>query len=295
MEDPNNQATEEDTNPKSAPELANVEQKMEWADVIEPREEETEEVTDDNQATNDDPDSLQIDEDEEEFENPESVVTTEDPGEFVPKDYSFEVSLADGKTVKVTTVEEAETIADKPENFETPKQLMDFLRKAQKMENGLESDRAEWEKQKEEFEKQTDLDQAQQEYTRTLASEIEYLVSKGKLPKADKKYLDADWNDPLVAKQPGVKEQVELIRYMQSENETRIKLGLKPITSAIDAYNAWQLDQQDTDAEDTAKKRAAARKKAGGRVASTSPNPVSIAPRGIAVGRAFDLNELDSL
>src|ERR1700741_82746 len=69
----------------------------------------------------------------EQYSEPAPVITVEDTGEYKPADYSFEVTLKDGKTVKVSTTEEAEKLADNPDNFETPKQLMDFINKQNKM------------------------------------------------------------------------------------------------------------------------------------------------------------------
>jgi hypothetical protein len=62
-----------------------------------------------------------------EVSEPAPLVTVQDPGEYTPADYSFEVTLKDGKTVKVASAEEADKIAEDPDNFETPAQLSQFL------------------------------------------------------------------------------------------------------------------------------------------------------------------------
>lgn len=234
-------------------------------------------------------------EDEEEieqFSDPAPTVTIEDPGEYKPADYSFEVTLAGGKTIKVTTPEEADKLADDPDNFETPKQLNDFLKKSLTMQHKLDRDYEKWEAQKKTFTEQLETETQRREMVDNIASEMSYLVNKGMMPKVDKQYLDADWSDPEVAKQPGVKEQIELLQYMAKENAARAKAKVKPLGSVIDAYNAWQLDEKHQKeeaerkkAEEEHKAAGEARKAAGARVAGVSPSSQgSYAPKGIAVG-----------
>lgn len=230
----------------------------------------------------------------ESYTEPEPVITVEDPGDYKPADYSFEVTLKDGKTVKVATPEEAEKLADDPDNFETPKQLMDFINKQNKMNRNLERDYEKWETQKKTFSDQLETETQRREQIDGYVGEFQYLVNKGLLPAVDKKYLDADWSDPEVAKQPGVKEQIELLNYMVEENKVRAKAKVKPLTSVVDAYNAWKQDEgtKKTDAdrkaaEDAKKAADAARKVAGGRVAGVSATEQTpYVPKGIAVGRA---------
>lgn len=218
-------------------------------------------------------------------DDPEPLVTVDDPGEFTPADYSFEVTLKDGKTVTVATPEEAEKLADDPDNFETPKQLMDFINKQNKMVLNLDRDREKWEKDKKAYDEQSEAAESRIQISNTMASEFDYLVTKGLMPVIDKKYLDADWTDPEIAKQDGVKEQIDLVNYMVEENEVRIKAKIKPLTSIVDAFNAWK---QDSSAQaKVAEEQAAgeARKAAGARVAGVSASQQgSFVPKGIAVG-----------
>ncbi len=51
------------------------------------------------------------------YTDPAPIVTVEDPGDYTPADYSFEVTLKDGKTVKVSTPEDAEKLADDPDRM----------------------------------------------------------------------------------------------------------------------------------------------------------------------------------
>ncbi len=235
---------------------------------------------------------------EEEYEEPAPVVTVQDPGVFVPNDYSFEVTVYDEegknpKDVKIKSIEDFEDLLEKDANFGTSSKLLKAQRLATKMEAKTETDQAEWQKKVDAFAEQSQASQSRQETVNNIAAEISYLVSKGKLPAVDKKYDNADWSDPEVAKQPGVKEQIEVLNYMRKENDSRVKAGLKPLTSVLDAYNSFQLENRDKKATDVKKQAATARQEAGARVAGNSPAPVSNAPKGVAVGRGGSLRDLD--
>lgn len=223
----------------------------------------------------------------EEYSASSPVVTVQDPGDFQPGDYSFEVTLKDGKTHKITTPEEADKLADDPENFDTPKQLADFIKKSTSMSLKLERDKEKWEESKQKYDEQVKLEQEQQETISNYAAEFDYLVSKGLLPKIDKQYAESDWSDPEVAKQEGVKQQLAVLNYMAKENQVRAKAKVKPITSIVDAFNAWKLENKEEIDKEAAQKRAEgeARKAASARVASSSPaQQGSYVPKGIAVG-----------
>jgi|SRR6185503_10798538 len=264
-------------------------QQAEWGDVSiagheKPVDETEEEVVEDEEEQ---------EEIVEEHDIPAPLVTVEDPGQYTPADYSFEITL-NGKTTNITSVDQAEKFADEHAEEFTAKDLLAFTRKTNRMESNLERDKEEFERKQASYKEQKQAEDERQEAINNIANEITYLVSKGKLPKVSAQYATADWSDPDVAKQNGVKEQIELLDYMRKENDARIKSGLKPLTSAVDAYNALQLEKRDNEVVDVDKQRAAARKRAGGRVAGNSPNPVNIAPKGISVGRTLSLSELDS-
>jgi len=225
----------------------------------------------------------------EQYSEPAPALTVEDPGDYKPADYSFEVTLKDGKTVKVTTPEEAEKLADDPDNFETPKQLMDFINKQNKMQRNLDRDYEKWESQHKTFTEQLKTETDRRKTVDNYVAEFQYLVDKGKLPPVAKEYLDADWSDPEVAKQPGVKEQMALLNYMIKENNVRTKANIKPLTSVVDAYYAWKEDEGEQEkakeAEEAKKAAGEARKTASARVAGVSPaQQGSYVPKGIAVG-----------
>lgn len=303
MADDNNQEQNQETTEVKGHVLS-AEQAAEWGNdtrIIEPG---VTDETGDQVRGNDAEEETKgtaVDDDEtpnEEYEEPAPIVTAEDPGDFTPQDYSFEVTVYDdegknGKSVKINSIEQWEDLLDKDSNFGTPSAMLKAQRLATKMESNQERDHEKWQEKKESFDKQSEGQQARQDAVNNIANEITYLVSKGMLPDVAKEYRDVDWSDPEVAKQAGVKEQVALINYMRKENDTRIKAGLKPMTSVIDAYNSMQIEQRNKKATDVQKQAGEARKTAGARVAGTSPAPVSNTPKGIMVGRGGSLRDLD--
>lgn len=226
----------------------------------------------------------------EQHNEPAPVITTEDPGEYKAADYSFEVTDKDGKTVKISTPEEAEKFADDDDNFTTARALKDFLSKAGKMETKLDRDYEKWETLKKTHNDQIATQQERDKTVQSLTAGFEYLIAKGFMPQIDPADAVADWNDAEVAKHAGVKEQIALINYMTKENAQREKAGIPILASALDAFNAWTLDTgRKQEAQD---QRAAgqARRAAGARVASvSSSNQGTYIPKGIAVGRTLPL------
>lgn len=219
---------------------------------------------------------------------PTPVITAQDPGEYQPADYSFEVTLKDGKTQKISTPEEAEALADDPDNFETPKQLMDFINKQNKMNQNLDRDRERYDTQKKTYDDQVKVDQERQQTVQNLTAGFEYLIAKGLMPKINPADAIADWSNAEIAKHEGVKEQIALINYMTKENEQRQKAGIPVLGSALDAFNAWKLETDSKTASQEQRQAGEQRKAAGARVAGVSPaQQGSIAPKGIAVGRVL--------
>lgn len=218
-------------------------------------------------------------------ETPAPVVTTQDPGEYKPADYSFEVTLKDGKTTKISTPEDAEKLSDDPDNFETPRQLLDFIKKTTQMQNKLDKDYEKWESAKKTHDEQVETETSRQKTVQDLTNGFEYLIAKGYMPQLDPADAVADWNDPEVAKHAGVKEQIALINYMTKENASREKAGIPVLASALDAYNAWQLDSGRKQEEADKKAAGEARRTAGARVAGVAPTQQApYVPKGIAVG-----------
>lgn len=219
-----------------------------------------------------------------EFDEPAPIVTVEDPGEYQPKDYSFEIEIK-GKTHKVDTAEKAAELAEEYAEELNAKQLVSLINKGTQIGLKQDRDRERYDELKAKYDEQTAEQEGRQESIAQLASEMEYLVAKGFMPEVEGQYKDADWSDPQVASQPGVKEQIELITYMTKENDTRAKAGVRPLTSIVDAYNAWQLDSNRVKEEQSRQAEAEARKVAGSRVAGVSASAQQpYVAKGIAVG-----------
>lgn len=237
-------------------------------------------------------------------EEAEDVIEIEDPGQFTPADYSFEVTTysedKDGnatksKTVKVTSIAQwEELLADDP-NLGSSLAVNKAFRAAQKMESNLESDQKAHEAKKSEYDKAVS-DQAQNEATTNAwAAEINYLEERGDLPKVPAKFKNVPWigqnADQEALKDDSVKAQIELLEYMRKENTKRRKLGLSNLGPEA-AFNARLRDTRQKKSDDTKKKSEVARKEAGARIAGSSPNPVTVAPKGIAVGVGGSLRDL---
>lgn len=237
---------------------------------------------------------------------PEEVeeIEIEDPGDFTPQDYSFEVTtytedkdgnLSKPKTVKVTSIQQwEELLADDP-NLGSSLAVNKAFRAAQKMESNLESDQKAHDAKKTEYDKAV-ADQAQSEaVTNTWANEINYLEENGDLPKVPAKFKNVPWvganADKDALENDAVKAQIDLLEYMRKENVKRRKLGLSDL-GPEGAFSRRALDTRKKTSDDNREKADTARKAAGARVAGSSPNPVTVAPKGIAVGVGGSLKDL---
>lgn len=221
------------------------------------------------------------------YSDPAPVITVQDPGEYQPADYSFEIEIK-GKTHKVDSAESAADLAEEFADDLTAKQIVALMTKSANITYKQERDKEQWESRKKTFDDQTATAAERNAVVENIAGEFDYLVSKKLLPEVAKEYKDADWSDPEVAKQPGVKEQVALLKYMTKENELRAKAKVKPMTSIVDAYNAWKLETGKQEEVDANKKAGEARKAASSRVAGVAPSNQGLyVPKGIAVGRVM--------
>lgn len=217
----------------------------------------------------------------------------EDPGEFQSNDYSFEVTVldADGnkpKTVKVTNIEQWEELLDSEPNLGSSLAVNKAFRQAQKMESGTESDRKAWEEAKAEYDKAVENEALFEQRNSQIFNEMQYMINRGNLPKLTQEESNSlDWSDKaVIAAHPNIKPHNELLTFMRTENLTRLKAGLAPLNSALDAYNAMQLDTRRQQEVNNKRERGEARKEAGARISGTSSAPISSnAPKGVAVGR----------
>lgn len=219
--------------------------------------------------------------------------TVENPGdEFVPKtDYSFDITLADGSVVHIAKPEDIELL---PENadFGSPANLMKAQAKLNVMTAGLEQERRQWEADKQTYEaQQVQAEQLQQRVT-TMVNEINYLQGKGKLPPVDPKLENADWNDPEIRKQPGVKERMELLEYRAKENTERLKLGLSEM-SVIEALTQMQNEKVEAATKARRNRDAEARKQRGGMVTGSAPSSIPSMPDDMIVGPGGSLRDLN--
>lgn len=245
----------------------------------------------------------ETDEEEEDATAPQQIVPetpkTPDPGEYKPTDYSFEVQVYDKdgnnpKTRKITSLEQWDDLLENDPNLGSASALLKAQRNATKMENSSDRDKRDYDTKKTAFDTEVTEIATRKAAVDTMTSEIGYLQAKGDLPAVAKEYVDANWSDPEIAKKPGVKEQVQLLNYMRDENKRRTAANLKPMTSILDAFNAFQIDQAKKG--NVARRQTAGqqRKTAGARVAGVSSGAPSSsgAPAGISVGRGGSLRDL---
>lgn len=220
---------------------------------------------------------------------------SEDPGNFKPGDYSFEIKTADGKTHKLSTPEDvdafAATLDDNPESI-TASQFALFNRKAVVMEQGIASDKKVYETDKGEFDKQTALTETRETQLKQWNNEINYLSTEGKLPEISVANNKADWSDPEVAKDPAVAARLDLLEWMSTENEKRMLAGLEPMTSMVDAFNNRRLEQIDSQDEEDKKSDTADRRRRGGKVGGNAPYSPEAAPKNSIVGKGGSLGDL---
>lgn len=227
-------------------------------------------------------------------------VTLDDPGEYRPQDYSFTVTTFDEdgkkpKNVKIDSVEKWDELLETDPNLGSAAALLKADRAAAKMEANLERDEATHTAAKEAYDTQVESVGQSEATTQQWANEIDYLAERGDLPKIDTKFENVPWvganADKEALKDPAVKARIELLEYLRKENASRVSKGLSPMSPTA-AFNAMQLDTRLKQDKEAKSKAAEARKAAGARVAGTSPNPTSTAPRGIAIGRAGSLRDL---
>src|ERR1039458_898029 len=223
-------------------------------------------------------------------------VTAQDPGQFKQGDYSFTIQTADGKTRRISTVEDAETLAGELDNNPELISASQFLmlgRKTASMEQGIAAEERTYQAQKEQFDQQTEQAQSREQYLTQWQGEVNYLRGKGELPALEASLNNADWTDPKVANEPGIKETVELLKWMQVENDRRMEAGLPADLSVVSAYNARQLELiRSEDRETTSREKTLTRSR-GAMVGKKAPAaPSSGAARGTITGTPHSLDDL---
>ena len=219
------------------------------------------------------------------YTEPEPVIKTEDPGEFTPTDYSFTVETLDGTKTKITSPEQAEEFAESNADNLSAAQQIKLVRNTTKMEVNISKEQEQWSSQKAQFDTESKIQTERQDNIQSLANEIQYMITKGLLPEIADEYKNADWTDREVAKQPGVKEQIELVNYMTKENSARTKAGVKSFGSVTEAYNSMMLEKGKDERQESRQRSDQARKAVATKVSSPSASSDTIkAPKGISVG-----------
>lgn len=220
---------------------------------------------------------------------------TEDPGDFKPGDYSFEVKTTDGKTHKISAPEDIDSFAakldDDPELI-TASQFSIFNRKSALMEQGIASDKKEFDANKETFDKEQAVQETRESALKQWNNEINYLAKEGKLPDISEANNRADWSDPEVAKDPAVKARLDLLAWMNQENEKRMSAGLEPTKSLVDAFNNRRLEQIETKDKEQEKTDTQKRRERGSRVGGNAPYAPPPATKGSIVGTGGSLSDL---
>lgn len=212
------------------------------------------------------------------------------PGDFQPKDYAFDVTLADGSTIRVEKPEDIDNIpADA--DFGTPANLAKMQAAYTKMVVGIENDKRDYDARVEAFNKQEESTKELETRIEVMVNELNYLENKGKLPKVDPKYADADWSDPEIAKQPGVKERLELLEFRAKENAERERLNLSPMSllEASREMAAQVAEQAETDRQ---QKQAALRKQKGAMVSGPTGMPSTSMPDDMIVGVGGSIRDI---
>lgn len=221
-----------------------------------------------------------------------------DPGEFTPNDHSYEITLTDGKTRKISTPEEADALAEElDENPElvNAKLLLEFNRKSLAMDQGLQTDKKTYEDNKKAFDEDTTSRETVAKTAQQIENGVKFLETKGMLPP-----VDPAIDTPEAGKEwttthkdaTGVKERLELMKYMADNNDQRKAVGLEPTFDAVGAYYQMKTEQANEADKDADKKDADARKKKGSMVGSPAAHVQSNVAPGEIVGEGGNLNEL---
>lgn len=220
---------------------------------------------------------------------------TTDPGDFKPGDYSFTIQTTDGKVHKISTPEDAESFAAQLDNSPDMIAASQFLalgRKTSMMEQGLATDKRAYDAIKEQHDLQTSQQATREQYLTQWQGEVKYLRDKGDLPPITDELNKADWTDPKVATEPGVKETLALYKYMEEENNRRMAAGLPPDLSVVSANTSMRLEERlNLDKEEVESNKTRQRSR-GSMVTGKSPHIPANASKGTLIGEPKGLEQL---
>lgn len=215
----------------------------------------------------------------------------EDPGDFKPNDYSFDVTLADGTTLKIEKPEDIKNIP-KDADFGSPDKFFEVQAAYNRMVSGIDADKRQYEADKKTYDDQQASIQSAEDTIANWDKELNYLQTKGKLPAVPTQYANADWRDPEVAKQPGVKERVEIYNYMVEENKAREAAGLPPMKSMLEAFNQMQVNSYEQKATEQQQRQNETRRQRGAMVGGQSAPAPNKGNSDMIVGSGGSLRDL---
>ena len=219
----------------------------------------------------------------------------DDPGEFKPQgDYSFEITQADGKTVKITSPEQAEAFSqrlDSEENLLTAYQFTKFQRDFGRMDRGFEREKEKFDLDKQAFDNQQAQETARIEQTTKWSNELKYLEGKELLPKIGQG-IDVPGGWEKNPDDPGVKARMEIFKWMDKENADRRAAGIDTINSTVDAFRLMQADRQESEIKEEDKRDANTRRAKGKMVSGNASFTPDNQPAGRIIGEGGSLNDL---
>lgn len=225
----------------------------------------------------------------------EDEETPEDPGEFKPNDYSFEVITTDGKKHKIKTPEDADALTDlldENPDLINARSLMEFIRKTSRMEAGIEADKKAYEAKKEEFDTVKEQQEIRDKTLISINNGMLYLQQKGMLEAVPAEYDNATTNWEEHTDIPAIKQRLDILKYMENENKSRMDVGLEPSFDVIAAYNAMQLEEMKTQKKTEESSETKKRQAKGAKVGSTAPYSQTNVGKGEIVGEGGSINEL---
>lgn len=270
----------------------------ELPEEVETPEEVDSETPETEEAPADEPEKV-VAEPEEEIEAP--TPPPPDPGDFKAQgDYSFEVTTTDGKTLKISSIEEADAFASKlDENPEliTVSQLTKFYDGRMDMRGGLRDEQKAFDDQQKDFQDYKTFQETQAKEIVQLNNEFNYLTKKGDIPAVKPEHNTAEagklWATSL-RNEPGVKERMDIIEQMSAEEREFTQENLPYNKNAINTYRSMQGDnnaQKDREEKTTEREN---RQKRGSMVGSNAAFTPTTSSKGSIIGEGGSLTDLVS-
>lgn len=219
----------------------------------------------------------------------------DNPGDFKPGDYSFEITTTDGKSHKISTPEDAEgfgALLDDDPAIIVASQFAKFNSKLAVMEQGIAADKREFDAKKADFDAQQQLDDNRTQMITNVDSGFKYLQSQGKLTAVPTELNTGSvrWEDHR--DNEAIKQRLDILAYMNKDNEERLTAGLEPSFDAVSAYNAMRLENMEKTAGQTSKRQVTDRQRKGSLVGAPSAYEPHGQTKGSIVGEGGSLNDL---